>query len=92
MDDLEKSAIRIRHWIDHNKEHLAGYKQVADLLKEKGQAESAAHIQTAIEFAEKANAAFSASLQHLPDSNPQAGKHDEHHHHHHHGEHSHKHD
>ena len=32
MDDIQKSRIRLKHWIDHNFEHIKGYEEVAQTL------------------------------------------------------------
>ena len=32
MDELEKIAIRLKHWIGHNLEHIKAYEDVAQRL------------------------------------------------------------
>ncbi len=33
MDDIDKSRIRLKHWIEHNIEHMKGYDEVAQILE-----------------------------------------------------------
>ncbi len=43
MDDIEKSRIRLKHWIEHNIEHMKGYDEVAQIL-EKNEFKAAADM------------------------------------------------
>jgi hypothetical protein len=86
MDDVQKSKIRLRHWIDHNLEHLKGYKEVADLLDRHGQVAASGPIRRAIGLMERANEEFVSALESLGGS-PEAhaseteqGRHAHHHH------------
>ncbi len=36
MDDIEKSRVRLIHWIEHNLEHVKGYNEVAQILQRDG--------------------------------------------------------
>lgn len=80
MDEIQKSRIRLEHWIDHNLDHLKGYSEVADLLEKSGRADSAEKIRKGIVLTEAANDEFQKALADLPESG-----------HHHHGEESHAH-
>lgn len=96
MDDIQKSRIRLVHWIEHNVEHLKGYDEVATTLEREGLHSVAAKIREGIHLIEAANSEFQKALGELPGMVGQAetmGK--EHHtHSHSHGEgheHSHEH-
>lgn len=87
MDETGKNRIRLKHWVDHNKEHVESYSQMATLLEQSGHKAAAERLREGIRLSERANSEFQAALDALPD-NPHA---EEHHHHHHHGGHSHDH-
>ena len=67
MNDIEKSRIRLKHWLDHNEDHLKGYEDVAALLEKEGLAEAAAKVRQGIEMTSKANDEFRAALLHYPE-------------------------
>ncbi|MEJ2717861.1 MAG: hypothetical protein P8182_12085 [Deltaproteobacteria bacterium] len=101
MDEIQKSRIRLSHWIDHNKEHLRGYVQVAQILEQEGLAVAAGTLKEGIALIEDANEKFRAVEALLPghegekdkgepaahahDSDHGAGHHHSHDHDHHHG-------
>ncbi len=90
MDELQKAAIRLKHWIDHNEEHLNGYREVADHLAAAGQTDAAACIRRGIEAVQQANREFTHALEHLPESpTDTAHEHGHSHHHHDHSDHEH---
>ncbi len=65
MDDIEKSKVRLSHWISHNIEHVTGYLEVAELLETQGRGEIAGRIKLGVEFVEKANKEFEQALSML---------------------------
>jgi len=94
MDDVQKIKIRLKHWIDHNLEHLKGYREVADLLDLHGRVAASGPIRRAISLMEEANREFVSALESLRGSSeihPSETKHRGHDHHHHPGHHSHDH-
>jgi hypothetical protein len=95
MDDIQKSKVRLAHWIDHNVDHLKGYREVAALLEGEGNHEVASTIRRGIELIESANKEFEKALKDLsalagePPSHEHAHGHDGMHDHDH--DHKHKH-
>ncbi len=63
MDDIEKSRVRLKHWIDHNFDHIKGYEEVAQLLAEKGFSDAAASVRSAAKAISAANAEFEKALE-----------------------------
>lgn len=91
MDDLQKSKVRLTHWIDHNLDHLRGYLEVAELMEQRGLTEAADRIRAGMKLIEGANTEFGKALAvmaKLGVHDPHAGE--SHHDHNHHG-HSHDH-
>jgi hypothetical protein len=62
MDDVQKSKIRMTHWIDHNVDHMGGYKEVADILEKNGYATAAEKIRRGVAWIEKANDEFESAM------------------------------
>jgi hypothetical protein len=62
MDRLEKSRIRLTHWIDHNLDHLRGYSEVAATLEGEGHESAAEKIRQGIRLIEEANGEFTKAL------------------------------
>ncbi len=62
MDRLEKSRIRLTHWIDHNLDHLRGYSEVAAMLQAEGLDSAAERIRQGIRLIEEANGEFTKAL------------------------------
>jgi len=62
MDEIRKSTIRLSHWIDHNVDHLKGYREVAEVLEKQGPREAADAIRRGIDLIEQANAEFERGL------------------------------
>ena len=55
MDRVEKSRVRLTHWIDHNLDHLRGYGEVAAILETEGLDSAAKKIKQGIRLIEEAN-------------------------------------
>ena len=81
MNEIEKSRIRLKHWVDHNEDHLKGYEDVAALLEQEGLPEAAARVRQGIEMTSKANDEFRSALSHYPPETPAGTEHghDDHH-------------
>ncbi len=62
MNELEKIAIRLRHWIGHNLEHVKSYEEVAQTLFGLGLQDESIKIQRAVELSSEANQSFEAAL------------------------------
>lgn len=104
MDDIQKSRVRLAHWIEHNVDHLKGYQEVAKVMEEHGLTDVAEMIRSGILAVEKANEEFGKALAKLgPEKGDPHGDtsshstHDDDAHHHHHGHthghrHTHEHD
>ncbi|HTY21977.1 MAG TPA: hypothetical protein VMC85_02535 [Desulfomonilaceae bacterium] len=69
MDDVQKCKIRLKHWIDHNLEHMKGYEDAAHLLQENGYSEAAEMIRHGTHSVEVANAEFEKALASLGGEN-----------------------
>lgn len=86
MDDKQKSAIRLDHWIEHNREHMKGYAEVADVLENVGEQDAARNIRRAMELMAEANDEFGKALDDLKskiepvDRTSHGHDHDHHHH------------
>jgi hypothetical protein len=68
MDDVQKSRIRIKHWIDHNIEHVKGYLEVADILEKSGHDSAAEKLRQGVRLFELANESFQVVLTDLPET------------------------
>lgn len=62
MDDIEKSRVRLIHWIEHNVEHVKGYNEVAQILERDGFTSASDHIRRGVSLIEEANGEFSTAL------------------------------
>lgn len=62
MDDVEKSKIRLSHWISHNLEHLKGYEEVAGLLESQSLTAVAETIRRGVGLVQQANEEFEKAL------------------------------
>lgn len=99
MDDIEKSRVRLVHWIEHNLEHVKGYNEVAQILERDGFHSASEKIRHGVKLIEAANEEFETALAGLnsPGEGVSVSKHEESHgqaHEHSHGhghEHPHKH-
>jgi hypothetical protein len=95
MDDVQKSKIRLAHWIEHNIDHVRGYKEVADILDKAGQPSAAGKIRRGISLIEAANDEFESAMIELSPEGKQVHAHDhggEHHEHSHEHAHDHSHE
>ncbi len=72
MDEIEKIAIRLKHWIGHNLEHVKAYEDVARKILDLGLAEASDDINQAIELSSRANEKFQSALSFIESS---VGKH-----------------
>jgi hypothetical protein len=63
MDDIQKSRIRLKHWIDHNFEHIKGYDEVAQLLENNNCSAAAEMIRRGTRLIEDANTEFEKALE-----------------------------
>jgi hypothetical protein len=97
MDDIEKSRVRLMHWIEHNLEHVKGYNDVAQILQRAGFNSASEKIRHGVKLIEAANEEFATALAGLsaPGEGVSGSKHEssqgEAHEHSHGHEHSHKH-
>jgi len=55
MDFIEKTRIRLEHWIMHNDHHQEEYKMFAEQLEEAGKIESSKHVRKMIELTAKSS-------------------------------------
>jgi hypothetical protein len=62
MDDVQKSRVRLNHWIDHNLDHLKGYDEVAHVLEHAKLARAAEKVRKGMQLIEEANAEFVKAL------------------------------
>jgi hypothetical protein len=83
MDDIQKSKIRLEHWIDHNFEHIKGYDEVAKLLDDSNCKAAAEMIRRGTRLIEDANTEFEKALESIggevekvSDSDPGGHSHD----------------
>jgi hypothetical protein len=74
MDDIQKSAIRLKHWIDHNLDHMKGYEEVAQLLDNSHLSVAADMIRRGTRLIEEANSEFEKALESLVGEDWTAGK------------------
>ena len=65
MDELEKIAIRLKHWIGHNLEHIKAYEDVAQRLLDLDLTDSSNDIRQAVELNAKANEKFESALSYI---------------------------
>jgi len=65
MDDIQKSRVRLIHWIDHNVEHLKGYGEAATTLEKEGLNGVAGKVRQGIRMIEAANTEFRKALTEL---------------------------
>jgi hypothetical protein len=66
MDELQKSRIRLDHWIGHNHDHVKGYAEVASNLQSCGYGGAAALIREAIRLVQEADERFREALMLIP--------------------------
>lgn len=66
MDDVSKCRIRLNHWLEHNADHLQGYREVAGTLEGLGFSKAAVELKRAIGLIEEADNAFRQAVASLP--------------------------
>jgi len=88
VDDLQKTIIRIHHWVGHGADHLRDYQRAAEILEKTGQAEAAAEMRRVIELEEEAAAHMKRAAE-IVGPVPHTGGHDHGHDHHHGHDHDH---
>jgi hypothetical protein len=62
MEELDKIAIRLKHWAGHNLEHAKAYEEVAEKLTNLGLDDASRDVRQAIELNSKANEKFASAL------------------------------
>ena len=65
MDFLEKSKIRLEHWVEHSDHHIEDYSEFADQLDQEGKHESASYIREMIELNKKSTECLKKALDAL---------------------------
>jgi hypothetical protein len=65
MDDIQKSRVRLEHWINHNLDHIKGYDEVAQLLDKSNFSGAAEMIRRGTRLIEAANSEFQKALESL---------------------------
>ena len=65
MDFVEKSRIRLEHWITHNDHHQEEYEMFADQLDEAGKKKSGEYIRQMMVLAAKSNDCLQKALEAL---------------------------
>ena len=63
--ELEKLAVLIPHWVEHNEEHGKEFRKWADRANAQGHAAVHDEILQAIEQMDRANASLLKALEHL---------------------------
>jgi len=72
MDDIEKSRVRLVHWIEHNLEHVKGYNEVAQILERDGFRSASEKIRRGVSLIEAANEEFETALAGLSGTGEEA--------------------
>ena len=65
MDFIEKTKIRLEHWITHNDHHQEEYELLAEQLEDAGKEESAEHIREMVELTIKSTGCLRKALKAL---------------------------
>ena len=55
MEPLDRTALRMKHWLGHNRQHCEEYEQLAKELEALGKSESAQALREMIKHAQKGN-------------------------------------
>lgn len=63
MNDKDKLAHILHHWIDHNEAHIEEYKKWAVIAEKEGLKEVQRNIMGAIKGVEEANAALDSAMK-----------------------------
>lgn len=75
MNETEKLRILLPHWLEHNEEHAAEFREWAEQLRQSGHEDAAQSIMIAADRLEGANISLSEALEKLD------GPLERHHHH-----------
>lgn len=70
MELVDKAAVRIKHWMEHNGNHIEEYDAFAKHLEDAGIGASARHIREMAELARKAGDCLRKALVALDGPNP----------------------
>lgn len=62
MDHVQKTLVRLSHWIEHNLDHLKGYDDAARSLETEGLADAAHRVRTGISLIQRANDEFQNAI------------------------------
>ena len=65
MDLMEKSKVRLEHWISHNDHHYEEYEAFADELQKAGKSKSAQAIREMMGFTAKCTACLKKAMDAL---------------------------
>jgi hypothetical protein len=65
MDDRDKARALLPHWIEHNAEHAAEFRQWAERVRAAGEEEAAEEITLAAKQLEWVNEALTSALKSL---------------------------
>ncbi|MBW2568466.1 MAG: hypothetical protein JRD93_05940 [Deltaproteobacteria bacterium] len=65
MDFIEKTRIRLEHWITHNDHHQKEYEMLAEQLETAGKNESSKHVREMIKIMIKSNECLRNALKTL---------------------------
>jgi len=65
MELIEKSRIRLEHWITHNDHHREEYEMFAEQLEGAGKIESARYIREMMELTSKSTECLRKALEYL---------------------------
>jgi primosomal protein N'' len=65
MEAVEKTIVRLRHWMSHNEHHLSEYEKVAADLEAAGHEASAAQIREMVALSKTSNECLEKALQAL---------------------------
>lgn len=72
-DDMAKLRVLLPHWMEHNEEHAASFREWAARAQEHGQDAAAAAIATAAQRMEAVNAALEQALRALEGGQTRGG-------------------
>jgi ribosomal protein L16/L10AE len=65
MNDIEKLRVLLPHWIEHNAEHAAEFREWAERVRQAEHGDAAWEVRVAAENLEAANDALEAALEKL---------------------------
>jgi len=65
MEEIEKLRILLPHWIEHNKEHAAEFREWAERARAAGQADAAKDLHAAANSLDQASEALASAMKML---------------------------